>query len=324
MGETTERDLETIRLVIDAIADAIEGRASWQTDLMRRSWDVGAVAHRSGVTLHYMLKEIDLLIAMILYACERAVESVAGTPGDGMRIARQVHDTASLLRLTAAKGFTHAYLTALRDRYQTLRHDLRNPLGTIKSAITLMDDESVPVEMRSDPRFRVMAVRNAVSLDTMIGTGLSDDAAHELAFSRQRISLRDIALAVRRDLRESTRTAECVIEIGESMPTISADPIGFELVLKGVLVTLLDQLPRGSALHIGTAEIKDRSVVVGVVYRLPVNTTVEPATPVVLPSELSLQTGVRVWATGPVYLEVPGIPVQLFENQPGEDERLKG
>ena len=316
-GETTEKDVETIRSVVDAIADAIVGKASWQTDLMRSSWDIGAVAHRSGVTLHYMLKEIDLLLAMVLYACERALEPVAGTPADGMRIARQVHDTASLLRLTAAKGFTHAYLSALRDRYQTLRHDLRNPLGTIKSAITLMDDESVPVEMRSDPRFRVMAVRNPVSLDTMIGTGLSDDAAHELAFSRQRISLRDIALAVRRDLRESTHAADCTIEIGEKMPTISADPIGFELVLKGVLVTLLDQIPRGSSLHIGTAEIKDRSAVISVTYDLPSDSTVELVTPVVLPSELSLQTGVRVWATGPVYLEVPGIPVQMLENQVG-------
>jgi hypothetical protein len=323
-SEATDKDLEVIRSLVDAIADAIMGGPSWQTGLMRCSWDVGTVAHRSGVTLHYMLKEIDLLVAMVLFACERALEPALGTPGDGVRIARQVHDTASLLRLTAAKGFTHAYLSALRDRYQTLRHDLRNPLGTIKSAITLMDDETVPVEMRSDPRFRVMAVRNAVSLDAMIGSGLSDDAAHELAFSRQRISLRDIALAVRRDLRETIRVAGCTIEVGDGMPMISADPIGFELVLKGVLVALLEQLPQGSLLRVGTAEVKDRSAVVSVVYDVPVQDGNEPITPVVLASELSLQTDVRVWATGPVYLEVPGIPVQAFENPVSGGERPNG
>src|SRR5688500_7545542 len=122
--------------IVDAIADAVSGGASWQTDLMRRSWELGSVAHHAGVTLHYMLKEVDLLMAMVLYAGERGIEGVEGSPTDGIQVARRLHEAGSLLRLTAAKGFTHAYLAALRDRYQTMRHDLRNPMGTIISALS--------------------------------------------------------------------------------------------------------------------------------------------------------------------------------------------
>lgn len=311
--EPEEADAET---VVDAIADAIVGGASWQTDLMRRSWEMGSIAHHAGVTLHYMLKEVDLLMAMVLYSAERGLEGADGsTPADGMRIARRLHEAGSLLRLTAAKGFTHSYLKALRDRYQTLRHDLRNPLGTIKSAISMMDDLTVPLELRTDPRFRVMVTRNASSLDGLISAGLGDDAAHELAFSRQRISLRDIALAVRRDLRERSIAATCQIDVGESLPLISADPMGFELMLKAVLVSLLGHLPPGSAIVIEEAEVKDRSVVVRVAFERPEMADAVPGM-IALASELSAQTGVRIWAAGPVFLEVPGVPLQVSQETP--------
>ena len=312
-AESSATDAQTI---VHAIADAVAGGGSWQTDLMRRSWDLGSVAHHAGVTLHYMLKEVDLLMAMVLYAGERGLEGIEGSPTDGIQVARRLHEAGSLLRLTAAKGFTHAYLAALRDRYQTLRHDLRNPLGTIKSAISMMDDLTVPTELRTDPRFRVMVTRNATSLDGMIGAGLSDDAAHELAFSRQRISLRDIALAVRRDLRQRSAQVTCAIEIADHLPVISADPMGFELMLKSVLVTLLDQLPSGSTIRIEEGEVKDRSVIVRVVYSRS-DGVVDDAGTLVLASELSEQTGVRIWAAGPVFLEVPGVPVQMADNRPG-------
>jgi K+-sensing histidine kinase KdpD len=302
--------------IVDSMADAVASSASWQTDLMRRSWDLGSIAHHAGVTLHYMLKEVDLLVAMVLYASERGLEGQAGSPAEGMQIARRLHEAGSLLRLTAAKGFTHSYLDALRDRYQTLRHDLRNPLGTIKSAISMMDDLSVPAELRTDPRFRVMVTRNATSLDGMIGSGLSDDAAHELAFSRQRISLRDIAIAVRRDLRQRSAEMTCSIEISDGLPMISADPMGFELMLKAVLVSLLGHLPAGSTIRIEEAEIKDRSAIVKVVYQRGDGVEEIPGT-LVLASELSEQTGVRIWAAGPVFLEVPGVPVQVTDNLPG-------
>ena len=303
--------------VVDAMADAIMDGSSWQTDLMRRSWDMGSVAHHAGVTLHYMLKEVDLLVAMVLYAAEQGLERAdSASPADGMRIARRLHEAGSLLRLTAAKGFTHSYLNALRDRYQTLRHDLRNPLGTIKSAISMMDDLTVPLELRSDPRFRVMVTRNASSLDGLISAGLGDDAAHELAFSRQRISLRDIALAVRRDLRERSIAMTCSIEVSQALPMISADPMGFELMLKAVLVSLLGRLPTGSSIRIEEAEVKDRSVVVRVSHDHPEGTEDLPGA-IALASELSAQTGVRIWAAGPVFLEVPGVPLQVPQDIPG-------
>jgi len=64
-----------------------------------------------------------------------------------------------------------------------LRHDLRNPIGTIRSALSLMADEAVPEEARRSPRFRAMIERNTVSLDQMIVARLSDAEARLLSSS---------------------------------------------------------------------------------------------------------------------------------------------
>jgi hypothetical protein len=64
-----------------------------------------------------------------------------------------------------------------------LRHDLRNPIGTIRSALSLMADETVPEEARRSPRFSAMIERNTTSLDQMIVARLSDAEARLLSSS---------------------------------------------------------------------------------------------------------------------------------------------
>ena len=95
---------------------------------------------------------------------------------------------------------------------------------------------------------------------------------------------------------------------------ISADPMGFEIMLKAVLVTLLGQLPSGSTIRVEEAEVKDRSAIVSVVYSRP-DGVEDSAAMLALASDLSEQTGVRVWAAGPVFLEVPGVPVQMTDDR---------
>jgi hypothetical protein len=95
--------------------------------------------------------------------------------------------------------------------------------------------------------------------------------------------------------------------------------MGFELVLKAVLVTLLGQLPAGSLIHVGWAEVKDRSVVISVSYETATQAAKPPA-PILLAEELALQTGVRVWSAGPVFLEVPGIPVEMADQSSNDTQ----
>lgn len=149
---------------------------------------VGAEAHRRTLSLYVLLKELDLLSRLLLHTAERIAqeELTNGIGCDGLRVARCITEVISQLRLAVVIGYTEAISEELRERYRTIRHDLRNPLGTIKSAVALLTDETMPTEARESGRVRAMVVRNTRSLDELIDEVLGDTAAQLRAFDPPR------------------------------------------------------------------------------------------------------------------------------------------
>jgi K+-sensing histidine kinase KdpD len=155
-----------------------------QNSLTQFGRTIGAEAHRQAMPLHALLRELDLLSILLLDGAEEIVrEDVThGTSYDGLLVARCITEVTSQLRLATVTGYTEAISDELRERYRTIRHDLRNPLGTIKSAVALLTDETMPAETRESGRVRAMVVRNTRSLDQLIDEILGDTAAQLRAF----------------------------------------------------------------------------------------------------------------------------------------------
>ena len=169
--------------LIRTLVDAAVLDGAHRDALVRAGCSMGAASHRRSASLHKTLKELDLLAAALLRAAERASsEQAAATASEGIAVARRIIGAMSLLRLATITGYTQAAEDELRERFRAIRHDLRNPLGTIKSAVALLTDESVPTETRHNPRVRAMVARNARSLEQLIGEVLGDDAARLHAF----------------------------------------------------------------------------------------------------------------------------------------------
>ena len=146
--------------LIDALIGGSNGGEGIPEDAIGHGLQFGANAFARDVSLHHVMKALDLLVAMTLYAMESALEqsgAPTATAADGVRLARRLQRRGALLSLAATRGYMQAYSDALRDRFRHLRHDLRNPLGTIKSVLALMDDDTVPLEARVNPSFRAMA-----------------------------------------------------------------------------------------------------------------------------------------------------------------------
>lgn len=215
------------------------------------TFGAGAFAH--GASLHHMMKALDLLSAIVLYAVETTVEQnpqKGASAAYGIRLARHLQRRVALLSLAATRGYTQAYSEALRERFRHLRHDLRNPLGTIKSVLSLMDDESVPLDARADPRFQAIAKRNARSLEDLIADRLSDAAALLPMNAKQQVSLRSVACAVRRDLRAEIDGRGITMLVDSTAPYGHVDVAGLELLLRGVLQTILQECPEGDQLRL--------------------------------------------------------------------------
>ena len=245
---------ERAEVVVSALAVALESQEGWQEQVMLAGWEYGAAAHVSGLSLHALLKELNMLLAILLYALEQAAVPPGATVTDALFVARRLSQRLALLDLAASKGYTHVYVRSRRGHYRTLRHDLRNPIGTIQSAVALMQDETIPEAQRHDPRYPAMVARNARELDSMVGRRLADDLVMDRELAVQAVPLRDLLLAVRRAAREDVRTAHCELVVDETLPAVRTDAVGLELALRAMLSAVLRAATAGTTLHLAAVE----------------------------------------------------------------------
>ena len=263
-------NLEIVRAVISSLTDA----PSWHASIARSGWAFGAAAHRSELSLHIALRHASLLGDLLLHAAELSMAEVAGELAiegvdsgavcarAGVSVARRLHRAVGLLGAVAAQGFTHAHLGTLQERYRTIRHDLRNPLGTIRNAVGLMEDESVPLEVRVNPRYRTIIKRGVSTIETMIRQTLDDASVLATALDWHVVSLSAIASAVRREMRDEVTRAQCDIVVDEAMPVVMTDPAVFELALEGVLSALVRHARPGSTLRVTHEQSTEMSAII--------------------------------------------------------------
>lgn len=251
--------------LVDAIIGGIGGGEVISEGAIGHGLRFGANSFTHGVSLHHVMKALDLLTTMSLYAMESALEhpdALAARATDGVRLARRLQRRGALLTVAATRGYMQAYADTLRDRFRHLRHDLRNPLGTIKSVLALMDDDSVPLEARVNPNFRAMATRNAKSLEELIAERLSDAAALLPVVTGHNVSVRGIACAVRRDLRAEADRCGVSIIVEQGGPQGQLDAAGLELLLRGTLQAALQECSSGEQLHVEFEQAAGRASVV--------------------------------------------------------------
>lgn len=257
-------DIGPVEDIIRTLAAAACEGSRWHEQAMHDGWETGAAALRRGTSLNQLLKELDGGVMLVLRAIDAATRGFAGptTAADGLAVARRISDAASLLRLAAAGGYTRGMVDELRSRYRTIRHDLRNPLGTITTAVALMDDESVPEATRQNPKVRAMVARNARSMEAMIASTLGDPAAQLPALVLQATSIRELACAVRGDLTAAVDGIDVVV--GDDLPTFPLDSAGLELLIKAVVIAVARAAGSGVRVVIDLAELTPRTVTIAI------------------------------------------------------------
>lgn len=252
------------RDLVDALLSCLDTADAGSEEAIAHGLHFGADAFVRGTSLHHLTKALDLLSAMALYTVETAIvdSGLAGSAVEGVRLARQLQGRSALLSLAATRGYMQAYAEALRERFRHLRHDLRNPLGTIKSVLSLMDDHTVPFDARADPRFQAIAQRNARSLEELIADRLSDAAALLPIVAGQDVSLQSIASSVRRELRGEIERRGVAVFVGGDAPSGRLDTPALELLLRAALQAVLQECDKGEQLHLEFDDtVSDRAIV---------------------------------------------------------------
>ncbi|HUF26700.1 MAG TPA: hypothetical protein VMM18_06935 [Gemmatimonadaceae bacterium] len=309
--------MDAVKSLIGGIGRSITSERGGAAQLAHDAWRLGALRHASGSSLHQLACEVELLEAMLLHLAERAADHEADRAAAGVRAARTLHRSMSLIKRAALKGFTHAYVERQREHLRTLRHDLRNPLGTIRNAISFYDDRAIPASRRDPARLRSMVDRNLARVDEMIERHLADRTIMEGELGRQQVELRELVFAVRRTLREASATPGTEIEADASLPTVLADSTAVELVLFATLACMLES-GSGARLVIEAAEVGDHAL------RLHVTPSVPAAAEIAeleMARLLARLAGGDVTVARSIVVDVPVSPRQTRDNVVRTSER---
>jgi len=239
--------------LLEALLAALTGEEP-PGEIVTQGFRYGSAAFGAGMSLHHTVKVISLLTSAVLDALGDVFQD-AGAPSanalDALGVARSLHRASVLLTLTVMRGHAQSDAESLRERFRHLRHDMRNPLGTIKSVLALMDDESVPIESRANPSFRAIASRNARSLEEMISLQLSDAAIASPSGAPQDVSLEALLGAVQWDLRPDVDRRGVILDVERADLRMPLDVPGLELLLNAVIVAVVAECAPGERITIG-------------------------------------------------------------------------
>jgi signal transduction histidine kinase len=240
--------------VVRALAAGLSEDARPAGEVMRLGWDIGTAAHAASLSVTHVQRDADLLLAVLLAECERVLvdRPTADPPVAALALARRLQRLSAQYAQAAVAGFLQAQRAAVRAHWRTLRHDLRNPIGTIQSALALMDDEALPIESRQHPRMRAMLSRNAGTLAQIVTDGLDDRAVGSALAGAQAVSLRAVAHAARREVRGVADAAGCEIDVTPlpDDPSATVEPATLELALTALLLAGLARARAGDVLRV--------------------------------------------------------------------------
>jgi signal transduction histidine kinase len=212
-----------------------------EAGLIAAGLEHGRAVHADGLPLYRLIGSIDGLEGLMLTDLREGDETESANRTEWMVTVERVHAACSLLTQAALQGFTRSMMTDLHKQYRDIRHDMKNPLGTIKNALSLMADAPAK-EPNEAVQFRSMASRNTKALETLIRQRLADGAMEPRALVGSKVRLRELADEVRHSVAAAARAASVTIALADELsPECEAqvDGLAVRLLVRSVIATAI-------------------------------------------------------------------------------------
>jgi len=216
------------------------------TSVIEKARELGVMRHQQRASVHQLLREYDLLCVVLegFVAEETARLELTPSPQECMSVVGRLSRAVRLLQQTTVDTFVGEYTTTIDrqtkrlDQFnRTVGHELRNTLGTLQLAVTLLGKQATAPEAIDPVRWLGVMQRN---IDRMVSILRSMEALTRATGNgdtptRQRIGVEAVAREVARQLEEMAAARGVTIEIGADLPTVHVDPARLELVLMNLV-----------------------------------------------------------------------------------------
>jgi signal transduction histidine kinase len=237
----TQELLNHVPLLIDGVADFIErhdAAIAGNAVVIAKARELGALRHGQGFDAYEILKEHEILNAILFSFSEEVIEEVApdASPVVVVRVLRRLSDALEIIREATAVHYLELTAARVSEREDRLRrfnrmvaHELKNHLSAIRGASDLLPEPWLDDAQRA--RFVEMVRSNTRELQHVLDNLESLSRMDSDARQNRNVMLPEAAREVARRLREQAHAHGVGIRIAPSLPAVEVHAAAVELAL---------------------------------------------------------------------------------------------
>jgi len=214
------------------------------TAVVEKARELGTLRHEQRASLHQVLREYQLLGAILLrFVEDESIRSMlVAPPAEAVAVVARLHHAVGVLMQETVETFVRLYTQTITEQAERLRqftrmatHEWRQPLAPISAAVSLLrlpdltpaqQAQSVDMIARNVARLADMTYK----LERVARLDGSVDNAH-----LQEIPLAHVAGEAARQVREMADARDVRLRLSEEMPTAIVDVGRLELALVNLL-----------------------------------------------------------------------------------------
>ena len=245
----TESLLNHVPLLIDGIADYLEdpeADLSGESPVFPKAMELGALRHQQGFDAYEILKELEILGAIIFSFLEDVADEsqVQGKRREFLRCWQRIAHAIELIRQATMTHFLRLSWERVNEREERLRrfnrmvsHELKNRVGAIRGAAHLMNEEWLSEEEAD--RFHQMILDNSEELNRVLGNLESLSRVETDSRRNRNVLLPQAASEAVRQLRDQAQGKGIDVQLSDTLPSVEVDAAAVELCLVNYLSNAL-------------------------------------------------------------------------------------
>jgi len=230
----TDELLDHVPLLVDGIADYIEDPArevSGEMPVVAKAMELGGLRHAQGFDVHEIQKEYELLGSILFAFLARTVDEIEQpcARSELLVCAQRLFRAIAVIQQASTNQFLQQAAEQVREREGRLRafsrtvsHELKNRLGAIHGAYSLLREPWVEAGQRE--RLMSMIGENTAGMQDVLEDLLSLSRLDNTPRQQQRnVRLSKAAAEAVRELRESARARGVTVRLAHDLPGLGAD-----------------------------------------------------------------------------------------------------
>lgn len=241
----SEELLNHVPVLLDGLAEQLEspGRdPGGSAGVLAKAMELGALRHEQGFDAYEILKEHEILAKIISANLAEFIEreNPPGTRAEAVDCWQRLGDALETIRQAALTNFLRLWSDRVNEREERLRrfnrmvsHELKNRVGAIRGAVSLLEEPWLAEAERE--RFQRMVRENAEGLQLVLENLITLSRLEEDARQQRNVLLPQAVAEVMRQLRAGAELHRVEIRVDSGLPNVEVDAAAVELCMANYL-----------------------------------------------------------------------------------------